>query len=160
MSFASLKQTKWVIPEQLPNASGSIVTITDTRQEMLKDFNTQKDENFLVLYFKEIKPLVCKNPVLDSLEVLFPFCDPPDIVGQQIVLHGVRGSSGSGDWHVVRIDEVASLRLQSPDNIPDAMKKQSGSHNEEAPATSASTSGGDPVHDEEPPPPGDEDGPL
>ena len=145
-AFSASKQTRWLIADQLPDERGTTVTISDVKREMLKDFNSGEDASFIVLHFKECKPLVCKNPVLDSLALLFPKVTHDkieSIIGQQIVLHGVHGSSGKNDWYVVRIDEVASLRLQTPGKMP-----------------------GDPIRDDEPssvsedvPPPDDNDEP-
>ena len=150
-SFASHKQTKWVIPQQLSNENGSIVTVTEVRTELLENFQTKLMEDFVVLYFKECKPMPCKNPVLDALDELFPFCQIQDIVGQQLVLHGEHGKSGKNEWYVVRVDKIATLRLQTPDNIPEAMKRGAPNPNAGLGPTAPE------ALDEEPPPPTDAD---
>ncbi len=160
MGFGNYKQTRFVIPEQLPlQPNGEyrgVATIAGTSEEMLENFNTQKEELFLVLSFREFKPLVCKNPVLDSLQKVFPGCEPSDIVGQQIMLYGLRGRTGSNDWHVVRIDESETMRMQTPQSVPEPMRNRGSRVATPPPAQEPASMSGEPG-DRNPPPPSDRD---
>ena len=93
---------------------GMAVEIVGAGSEILDNYNTGEKDTFLVLEFKNLKPLVCKNPVLDALAEAFPEVnEPAQLVGKIVVL--VRSEERvAGNMHqLVRIDAIRTIRADA-----------------------------------------------
>lgn len=113
MGFKAYKQSKYVTYHDLPQ-EGAAATVTAAGTEMLDNFQTGQKDRFVVLEFKEFKPLVCKNPVLDALDEAFPqINDPTEIVGYKVYL--IRSDERvAGQLHqLVRVDALKTMRANS-----------------------------------------------
>ena len=113
MGMKKFKHSKYVTYHDLPK-DGVDVEIIGAGTEVLRNYQTEKEENFVVLEFKEFKPLVCKNPVLDALEMAFPnISEPQLLVGHWVHLYPSDERVGGDMYQLARIDGIKSIRADA-----------------------------------------------
>ncbi len=146
MGFGKYIISEWLSYHDLPE-SGAVGTITGAKRDMQKNFRSGKEEMKVTLSFKEWKPMTLTNINLKTMQDCFPDLDHETIAGSRIWLIPVVIEVSGDTKHIVRVDQLGTVRMQ-PD--PTATEDDAG----QGPSAGES-------RDEEPPPPSDADaGPL
>lgn len=157
MGFAQYKQSDYVTYYDLAQPEGNAVTITNATFEMKQNFRTKTDEQKLVLYFQELKPLVLTNKNLEALDLCFPNDDATTLPGKQIWLRPVDIEVAGDPKQIVRIDTSLTLRLQPAPGQGNPQPPTPGATPSDVPPTPMNADGSYGHANEDVPPPTDAD---